>query len=269
MKKRITLSIILSIALLLGLLIIYIGNGMIQNRNLILAIEEDNYVEAEKAIEKGAFVNCKKYPFPISIISEANQTPLTIACKSSNEKFIKLLVENGAKVNKDSIAGFSPLIVLLQSDEHNRFAVARYLIDNGADINATTNNKISVLKSCLEVSPNDDEETMQEGIQFFEYLLESSVNQNTLSPHNLLTYAAQCNNEKAVKYILDKGIDSVNSCDESGYTALMRASYMGHDGIVKLLLNNGADKSIKTGEGKTALDLAKEYKQEKIVKLLE
>ena len=259
----------LSIALLFVILIAYISNGMIQNQKLLIAIEENNYSDAENAIKKGAFINSKEYPFPISIISEANQTPLTIACKSSNEKIIKLLVENGAKVNKDSIAGFSPLIVLLQSDEQNRFAVARYLIDNGADINATTNNKISVLKSCLEVSPNDDEETKQEGIQFFEYLLESGVNQNTLSPHNLLTYAAQCNNEKAVKYILDKGIDSVNSCDESGYTALMRASYMGHSGVVELLLSSDANKSIKNKEGKTSLDLAKEYNRIEIIQLLE
>ena len=269
MKKRIILSIILPIALLLGLLIIYIGNGMIQNRKLITAIEKDNYVEAEKAIEKGAFVNCREYPVPISVFVETNQTPLTLACKKSNEKFIKLLVENGANVNKDGIAGFSPLIVVLLSNEQNRFGVARYLIDNGADINAITNNKISVLKSCIEVTSNDNELTKQEGVQFLKDLLELDVNINMLVPHNLLTYAAQRNNENVVEYILDEGICSVNDRDDSGFTALMRASYMGHDGIVKLLLNNGADKFIKNSEGKTALDLAKEYKQEKIIELLE
>ena len=102
-----------------------------------------------------------------------------------------------------------------------------------------------------------------------DHLLELDVNINMLVPHNLLTYAAQRNNENVVEYILDEGICSVNDRDDSGFTALMRASYMGHDGIVKLLLNNGADKFIKNSEGKTALDLAKEYKQEKIIELLE
>lgn len=204
MKKRMILSIILPIALLLGLLIIYIGNGMIQNRKLIAAIEKDNYVEAEKAIEKGAFVNCKEYPVPISVFVETNQTPLTLACEKSNEKIIKLLVESGANVNKDSVAGFSPLIVVLLSNGQNRFRVARYLIDKGADIDACTNNKISVLKSCLEETSNDDESTKQEGVQFFEYLLQLGVSYDMLTPHNLLTYAAQCNNKNAVEYILKK-----------------------------------------------------------------
>lgn len=60
----------------------------------------------------------------------------------------------------------------------------------------------------------------------------------------------------------------MNDIDEAGYTALMRAAYMGHDGVVEQLLRNGADKSIKNGEGKTALDLANEHNQVKIIQLL-
>lgn len=61
----------------------------------------------------------------------------------------------------------------------------------------------------------------------------------------------------------------INYQDSLGYTALMYASMNGHMEIVKLLLENGADTSIKNNDGKTALILAFENNHIDIVDLIE
>ena len=45
--------------------------------------------------------------------------------------------------------------------------------------------------------------------------------------------------------------------DEEGNTILMNAAKHNYSEVVKYLLNNGADKTIKNNENKTALDMAK------------
>ncbi len=57
--------------------------------------------------------------------------------------------------------------------------------------------------------------------------------------------------------------------DNLGYTALMYASINGHVEIAKLLLENGADPTIKNNDGKTALILAFENNHIEIVNLIE
>ena len=59
----------------------------------------------------------------------------------------------------------------------------------------------------------------------------------------------------------------VNAKDNRGFTALHRAAEMGHEAIVALLLEHGADKSIQA-EGYTALSLAESRENKAIVKLL-
>ena len=56
--------------------------------------------------------------------------------------------------------------------------------------------------------------------------------------------------------------------DVYGWTALIIATHVGHIEIAKLLLNAEADSTIKTREGKTALDFAYACRQGQIAKLL-
>lgn len=52
------------------------------------------------------------------------------------------------------------------------------------------------------------------------------------------------------------GFININHRDTNGNTILHHASMNGNDRIVELLLDNGADESIKNNEGKTPSDLA-------------
>ncbi len=49
----------------------------------------------------------------------------------------------------------------------------------------------------------------------------------------------------------------------------MWAAAYGHESAVRLLLAEGADRKLKDGRGKTAADMAREGKHQKVVSLLD
>ncbi|XP_053963816.1 G patch domain and ankyrin repeat-containing protein 1 homolog [Anastrepha ludens] len=63
--------------------------------------------------------------------------------------------------------------------------------------------------------------------------------------------------------------NNINVCDEFGWTALMMAACEGATDAVRMLLESGADKSIKEKSGRTALDFAKQKKHENIAIMLQ
>ena len=72
-----------------------------------------------------------------------------------------------------------------------------------------------------------------------------------------------------VSLMLDHPTCDVNACDEKGRTPLMLATARGYKDAVKLLLERGADPSLKNTNGETALELAKQKEYKEIVNLLE
>ncbi|MBB6052369.1 ankyrin repeat domain-containing protein [Armatimonas rosea] len=75
------------------------------------------------------------------------------------------------------------------------------------------------------------------------------------------------NDEAILKALLDAGAD-VNSCDNLQRTALMGAAGGDRVPLVRLLLRYGADRSLVSRRGWTALDEAKEYNRTRILPLL-
>ena len=68
--------------------------------------------------------------------------------------------------------------------------------------------------------------------------------------------------------LLDRGAQ-IDTRDNIEVTGLMWASYFGHVDCVRLLLERGADMSIKTKDGDKAKDVATEQGKVDIVQLLE
>jgi ankyrin repeat protein len=64
--------------------------------------------------------------------------------------------------------------------------------------------------------------------------------------------ASQDGNLNNVMKILDSYNFNINSQNESGWTSLMFAAALGHEDIVKYLIDKGADANIKNKDNKTA-----------------
>ena len=107
----------------------------------------------------------------------------------------------------------------------------------------------------------------------FEYALSLGGDPNHMYSFTALMLAARSNQVDYAKKLIDAGADvnqtHQSSWGDSNQTALFMAAERGHIEIMNLLLEHDADPSIRDKEGRTALDIARQFEQADAVSLLE
>ncbi|GAB1288490.1 Ankyrin repeat and SAM domain-containing protein 6 [Apodemus speciosus] len=149
-------------------------------------------------------------PVPVDCSDEAGNSALQLAAAGGHEPLVRFLLRRGASVNSRNHYGWS---ALMQAARCGHASVAHLLLDHGADVNA----------------------------------------QNRLGA-SVLTVASRGGHLGVVKLLLEAGaiVDHQDPCDESpatggsrdellGITALMAAVQHGHEAVVRLLMEWGAD----------------------------
>jgi len=187
--------------------------------------------------------NKDKY-FNLNQISKSSFTPLSDVvafCKSI--KPVKLLVSRGANINSSEIPLNSAIYF-------NKIDVSKYLIDNGANVNAGDKHNIY---------PIDLSVAMYKG-EILDYLLQHHVLINVRHGNTTpLLEAINDNNHDAFLKLIEHGAD-INFSNNQGLTPLMKATAKRDIDIVSLLIKHGADVNSDSYHfGKysaTALDLA-------------
>jgi ankyrin repeat protein len=150
------------------------------------------------------------------------KTPLQYACQTGCLKTVQLLIDRGADVNSRDISQWAPLHY---ASYHGHDAIVALLLNNGASVNAHATNQDTPL-------------------------------------HCACQYRMQNGKEKIitiVSLLIEKKAD-VNAIDKDGYTPLHYAAeiFYNHT-IINLLIQHGADSSLKTHTGKRPADLVDQY----------
>lgn len=111
------------------LLLAHGANPNAQNKEgftpLLLAVRTGNEALANALIDKGADFETR--------ITDSGVTPLLFAVVRGNESIVRLLLGRGANLKATAKGGYSALILALAADHA---AIASYLIEQGADVNA-------------------------------------------------------------------------------------------------------------------------------------
>ncbi len=144
---------------------------------------------------------------------------LCVACSAD---MIRVLIENGADINREIERGKNLLII---AAKRNCLSAVEFYLQNGFDANATTTDGYSALH-------------LSRGV-------------------------------KVARYLLDHGAN-VNLRDRSEMTPLMRAVSPGYEApeLVTLYLERGADINARNLIGMTALRLAEQNRNDRVIKIL-
>ena len=191
------------------------------------------------------------------------KTPLHIAIKSQNYEIAKFLLENEADVNAIDNNKQSPLHLLAiyrsNSENHVNDQFAKLLINNGANVNALDDKNQSPLKIAIE----------KDNYSLVEILIESGAKINGSKYNKAIFQALESTSTKYLKILLNHGAnaDCVREGDE-GRSLLHIAVLNQNLDMIKVLANVGAISDITDYNEETPLHYCSKRGYLQVAKLL-
>lgn len=186
-------------------------------------------------------------------------TPLTNT--GAGVEMTQTLLDAGVPVNA---RGYDNVTALIRASSQCQTESVHLLLARGADVNLRTNSDISALESVLtsgiffyQPSDYDDFKKNRLRQKLTSYLQERSFDWRLKTQKERL---------EIVPMLIKAGAD-VNQQNKDGTTPLMRSIY-GLPEMTKLLLEMGADVTIRDNKNRDAITVAKELRRDDIIPLL-
>ncbi len=179
------------------------------------------------------------------------QTALMYACSYMRSDIVPMLLNKGLNPNQLDNNGKSILASIGNLALWNgpaggydklRYVIADALIKHGANVNSKDQpifqfcNDLALLKLLIKHGA-DYKATLKQDNIFSKIPIDTKT--------TLLHFAAVSGNKEVINYLLDLGL-SVNKANGYGWTPLHFAAYEKNFAAVEVLLQKGADKTIKT-----------------------
>lgn len=194
----------------------------------------------------------------LNLPNNYRQTPMGLAVEKQNYNLVNLFLQNGVKAGLDSDT-------LFRSCAQKNLVGVLGMLKGGVDPNVKNaqGNTPLIISSSLGDTPS-----VQSLLAY-----RADVNTANNNGDTALLYAARYNHPDTVMALLApltmQYRADINVQNKKGETALYWAAMKGYAPIVKILLANDADPSLKTKEGMTALTAAQKYNQKAVIALLE
>jgi ankyrin repeat domain-containing protein 50 len=209
-------------------------------------------------------------------------TPLQAAALKGNREMFFLLLERGANITVETPRGESLLHITAPCNE-DYLEILRVLLQRGLSANAISNRGWQPLHQTAFSGTGSPDISLDKSYEHLKLLVSQGVDINAVTEsaekETALHLATRASIPRPayILLLLSLGAD-VNAKDAEGKTALHLAAARGRESLFRILLENGADTSIKTAAedqapnsqptvdklqtaedtGVTALDLAKQ-----------
>lgn len=182
------------------------------------------------------------------------RAPLPYAAGTKRVALVKALLQSGVDPNCEDGHGGTALTSAIVSQDAE---LVTLLLDNGARVNAPKDRPIPLVFAATT------------NVELAKLLLDRGAEVNASSPHGTaLTRAAGSNRIDMVKVLLDRGADP-NVKTASGWTPLMVASRGDFAEVAKSLLEREADPFLTNDQRETALLLARQKGNAKVIEIIE
>ncbi|XP_038626406.1 ankyrin repeat and SAM domain-containing protein 6 isoform X2 [Tachyglossus aculeatus] len=208
----------------------------------------------------------------VDCTDEAGNSPLQLAAAGGFEPLLRFLLRRGAAVDRRNHYGWSPL---MQAARFGHLNVVHLLLEHGADVNAqnrlgasvltmaSRGGHVSVVKLLLETGALVDGHDPSSG--------GAARDGGPPGPPDVtaLMTAAQHGHEAVVRLLVDWGADANYSAGTMGWTPLMLAALHGRVSVAQLLVDKGADPDHVDVLDKTPFEIALDFKQKDMVDYLD
>jgi len=206
-----------------------------------------------------------------------DEVKLNSAIEMDDLTTVQKIIESGEatvdqKIQAEPYGPNTPIVAL--AGRAAALKVLKYLIENKADLNARTRLEETALM--LAAFFEDEDGQMQPGYVRHEKAVQMLVEagaevENLPNKYTALSYAAYQGHDRIVLYLLKNGANSDGGIADGKAevnTPLMMSSINGNLESTLWLLRHGADAKIVNAKGKTALMLAKQFAQKKMIPFL-
>ena len=212
-----------------------------------------------------------KHKANLNVASKMGNTALIIACYGYGAApVIKELIAHGADVQAANAVGGNAVTAAAESGD---VEVLRIVLNHGGNPNSKmrigeSNGEVSALMTAAQLGH----------LEFVRILLDRGADVNLTTEHgNALCYASFTGRQRVVRLLLDRGANAkaagrrlLSFRKDTGLTALMYAALNERNDptITQWLINAGADVNAKDSIGETALSIARQRGNTKIVSAL-
>lgn len=193
-----------------------------------------------------------------SIMEEAFYQSITL----NRIDHAKALIEQGVDIREIFINGKSLFYFSLTENRKDYFLMLQDTAADYENIHHPSSAVLPLFISAFRKDPN-----LLDGVAL---LIKQGANidaQTAIGDTALIAAAWRTDNLNLIKLLVSYGAD-VNISNYDGNTPTMDAAFLGKVEILRYLLNNGADVTLRNRNKQTALDLAKSKNQEQAIELL-
>ncbi|XP_029909779.1 ankyrin repeat, SAM and basic leucine zipper domain-containing protein 1 isoform X2 [Myripristis murdjan] len=182
------------------------------------------------------------------------------AISEGDTRTVAQLLDNGMDVETRLGFEWTPLMCAAHFANYD---LTKLLLDRGASANFSKD-QFTVLMACCTASASEDRI-----MHCVELLLSRNADPNMLDRSHMtcLMLAARDGYSKVINLLVSHKVE-INAKNSGGYTALAIAVQYGREEAVLKLLQLGADKTIKTNDGKSPANLANLFKHHQIARIL-
>uniref|UniRef100_A0A8C3DD09 NAD(+) ADP-ribosyltransferase n=1 Tax=Corvus moneduloides TaxID=1196302 RepID=A0A8C3DD09_CORMO len=210
-------------------------------------------------------------PVPVDCTDEAGNTGLQFAAAGGHEQLVRFLLRKGASVQSRNHYGWSPL---MQAARFGHLSVAHILLENGADLNAQNKLGASVLTMASRGGHVSMVKLLLESGAFVDNYDHFSTNvlhssRDDLPDTTPLMAAAQHGHEAVVHLLLDWGADCNYTVKTMGWSPLMLAAVSGKVSLAQQLVEKGANPDHLNVLHKTPFDISVGFKHKDMKDYLE